>query len=42
MHNMTNMNPLSYICIICTPHFAEAPAKVRVMYFRIMSSSFIL
>ncbi len=23
MHNMTDMNPPSYICIICTPHFAD-------------------
>ena len=26
MHNMTDMNPPSYICIMCTPHFADGRA----------------
>ncbi len=29
MYNMTDMNPLLYICIICTPHFADGPCGRR-------------
>lgn len=27
---MSNMNPLSYICTICTPHFADVQVGVRL------------
>ena len=28
MHNMTDMSPLSYICIICTPRFADGNIQI--------------
>ncbi len=39
MHNITNMNPLSYICIICTTQFADADPTLSVRLFPVAGAT---